>query len=67
MKIGLDIRQRMIDYYWLWRLVTDILPYRKYPDHCQICRGKNGGVRGNENIVNNIIMCDYCSIKYHDK
>lgn len=34
-------------------------------DKCQVCFGKKGGVRGNENIVNvngkKIIMCDYCS------
>ncbi len=30
------------------------------PDDCEVkgCSGK--GVRGNENIVNDVIMCDYC-------
>jgi hypothetical protein len=33
-------------------------------DNCQVCHGKNGGVRGNENRENDIIMCDYCSAHY---
>lgn len=32
----------------------------KYPDNCKVCKGTNGGVRGNENIIDNIVMCDYC-------
>lgn len=34
----------------------------KYPDNCQICHGDNGGVKGNENIIDGIVMCDYCHI-----
>lgn len=34
-------------------------------DKCQVCFGKRGGVRGNENIITlndiKIIMCDYCT------
>jgi hypothetical protein len=33
-------------------------------DKCQICCGKRGGVRGNENIVEGFIMCDYCHVDY---
>lgn len=29
-------------------------------DACQRCHGKRGGVRGNENIVNGVTLCDYC-------
>ncbi len=29
-------------------------------DKCEICHGKRGGTRGNENIVNGKIICDYC-------
>lgn len=29
-------------------------------DNCEICRGKRGGVKGNENIIDGKIMCDYC-------
>ena len=25
----------------------------KYPDNCFYCRGTNGGIRGNEQIINN--------------
>lgn len=35
------------------------------PDDCEKCGGKNGGVRGNENIWRNehghdVLRCDYC-------
>jgi hypothetical protein len=29
-------------------------------DKCQVCNGEKGGVPGNENIVDGVIMCDYC-------
>ena len=32
----------------------------KYPDNCQVCLGDHGGVKGNENIIDGIVMCDYC-------
>ena len=35
----------------------------KYPDDCQVCKGANCGVRGNENIVDGVVKCDYCHIK----
>lgn len=35
-------------------------------DDCQICNGKNGGTKGNENIVDGIVMCDYCSAKQYN-
>lgn len=31
-----------------------------FPDNCEICKGQNGGVRGNENIVDGKRVCDYC-------
>jgi hypothetical protein len=33
-------------------------------DNCEVCLGRNGGVRGNENVVDNIVMCDYCTSDY---
>lgn len=30
-------------------------------DNCEVCRGSKGGVRGNENRINGIVVCDYCS------
>lgn len=30
-------------------------------DNCQICHGKKGGVRGNENRINGLVVCDYCT------
>lgn len=29
-------------------------------DNCEVCNGRNGGVRGNENVVNGVVTCDYC-------
>ena len=30
------------------------------PDRCEVLLCKRKGVRGNENIVNGVVMCDYC-------
>lgn len=30
-------------------------------DKCQICKGVQGGVPGNENVIEGVIVCDYCS------
>ncbi len=32
-------------------------------DHCEVCHGESGGVLGNEQLINGVIMCDYCSAK----
>jgi hypothetical protein len=49
----------------LWHILPESL-YRKLPDRCEICGGTQGGVRGNENVVDSggerIVMCDYCSV-----
>lgn len=29
-------------------------------DDCQICHGEEGGVQGNENLINGVRVCDYC-------
>lgn len=36
---------------WLWGL---------FPDKCEVCLGEKGGVRGNENVIDGVVMCDYC-------
>jgi len=28
---------------------------------CQICNGGRGGVPGNENVIQGIVICDYCT------
>jgi hypothetical protein len=33
---------------------------RKKLDSCSVCKGAKGGVRGNENIIDGVIKCDYC-------
>jgi len=35
-------------------------PKTKGLDHCSVCKGARGGVRGNENVIAGIVMCDYC-------
>lgn len=29
-------------------------------DDCTRCKGERGGVRGNENVVDGVVLCDYC-------
>ena len=29
-------------------------------DKCQVCLGRKGGVRGNENVIDGVVLCDYC-------
>lgn len=29
-------------------------------DGCQVCGGSRGGVKGNENVVDGVVTCDYC-------
>jgi hypothetical protein len=36
--------------------------WRQLPDECKVCHGERGGIRGNENLVDGVITCDYC---YH--
>ena len=36
-------------------------------DNCEVCFGKSGGVCGNENIVDGVVMCDYCTAKDMNK
>jgi hypothetical protein len=36
---------------WLWGLL---------PDKCEQCGGAKGGMRGNENVINGRVLCDYC-------
>ena len=39
----------------------DGYPYEMYPDNCERCAGLWGGVRGNENVIDGRVLCDYCS------
>ena len=40
---------------WLWGLL---------PDNCECKYCCKLGVRGNENIIDGVVMCDYCSDDY---
>ena len=50
--------QQAIYAYWV-KIGTD----KKDLDRCQSCQGAKGGVRGNENIVDGVVLCDYCSVE----
>jgi hypothetical protein len=48
---------------WAWPKEVEektAYAYLLYPDNCQVCLGASGGVRGNENIVDDVVTCDYC-------
>jgi hypothetical protein len=34
-------------------------------DACEVCKGERGGVPGNENIIDGVVMCDYRSADRH--
>lgn len=35
-----------------------------WPDRCIECQGAKGGAYGNENIVDGMVICDYCHAEY---
>ncbi len=43
-----------------------VLGYYTILDNCKVCNGMRGGVRGNENIIDGVVTCDYCSALRHD-
>lgn len=44
---------------------TPTLPLEgKAQDDCEVCHGTKGGVRGNENIVDGKVICDYCHAEH---
>jgi hypothetical protein len=48
----MKMRQRKARY---WRRLFARL------DNCEVCKGWRGGVRGNENRVDGVVMCDACT------
>jgi hypothetical protein len=47
---------------WAWpRDPETTKPYLVHPDNCEVCLGASRGVRGNENIVDDVVTCDYCT------
>lgn len=42
-----------------WWLSLWLLPF----DDCAVCHGANGGIPGNENVIDGKLMCDYCLVK----
>jgi hypothetical protein len=62
---GLDIVSAHADYYMMAyadgirrKLCQKNVYFRQ--DNCERCGGRKGGMRGNENIINQQIVCDYC-------
>lgn len=39
------------------RHIRDGMPER---DNCQVCMGAKGGTKGNENVIDGVVTCDYC-------
>jgi hypothetical protein len=35
---------------------------KKKLDGCSMCKGAKGGAPGNENVVNGVVVCDYCHV-----
>lgn len=42
---------------------SDVGPIKEAKDRdaCQLCGGFRGGVPGNENVIDGVTVCDYCS------
>lgn len=38
-------------------------PTTRELDNCRVCGGYRGGVPGNGNVVENLVVCDYCSAR----
>ena len=53
-------RLPLVQQYWRGRAAAaeDVRKLKR--DACQVCHGMKGGEPGNENIVDGIVMCDYC-------
>lgn len=41
-------------------MIDEQLPPDETRDACELCNGRSGGVKGNENVIDGIAMCDYC-------
>jgi len=54
-KIQTGVNQLLAE---LWAMQTD---------NCEICQGASGGILGNENIIDDVTVCDYCSAELKDK
>lgn len=39
------------------------LPPKRELDNCRVCGGYRGGVPGNENVIESLVVCDYCSAR----
>lgn len=39
---------------------VDDRPKIKEKDNCERCKGDRGGVKGNENVIDGVVLCDYC-------
>jgi hypothetical protein len=49
----------------IFSVVLRLIINRQKLDNCQMCFGSRGGVKGNENIEDGIVLCDYCLLEYY--
>jgi ribosomal protein L37E len=47
--------------------LEEILENYTLPDNCEVCHGRKGGVRGNENRIDGKVMCDYCTVEFQKR
>lgn len=40
--------------------------YEYKPDNCQVCLGAKGGMLGNENVIDGVVVCDFCTVLHMD-
>lgn len=45
---------------WLEIGETAMVPTHAVRDNCVECKGRKGGVPGNENVIEGKVICDYC-------
>lgn len=45
---------------WLEPGQIALVPTYAVRDNCQECKGRRGGVPGNENVIGGLVLCDYC-------
>lgn len=57
-EIAKDVRRKA-----LAREMASMGPLPQALDACEVCKGKSGGLPGNENIVEGRVLCDYCHSK----
>ncbi|HEV8364597.1 MAG TPA: hypothetical protein VGQ52_13870 [Gemmatimonadaceae bacterium] len=53
-------RLALMNFYQTGVKLREQVPSESTPDDCSRCHGERGGARGNENVVDGVLLCDYC-------